>query len=291
MPGTGNHDLLWLVVALAELAIVALLAAALLRRRASDDAALRAQLRIAHLRRLGATAEVAEWISHELGTPLASMVNNLGAARHLLAGCGAAGEEAAAAVSEALSDGERVAQVMARMRSIVRTEGPLLEPVDLNDVAREAIGLVRSARLGQGVAVKEELGGDLARVHGDRVQLLQVVLSLLVNAFEAASPSRGRSVTLRTVRRERSVQLLVVDSGAGICERDRPHLFEPFFTTQSGGIGVGLPMVRSIVEAHGGTVAAERPPSGAAFRVTLPAAPEATTAGGRPSAASAAGAV
>jgi signal transduction histidine kinase len=268
---TRPRDVAWLVVAAAQAAVVAFLARALLRRRAADAEACRAQARVAQLGRAGATAELAGWITHELGTPLASMLNNLGAARRLLARPGAA-TEVAAAVDEALSAGERAAQVMGRMRTAVRVDGGPRDGLDVNDVVREAVRLVESARLAHGVSITADLPPGLARVRGDPVQLLQAAISLLLNAVEAASASRGGKVVVRTSGCPRTVQLVVEDSGAGVSERDRPHLFEPFFTTRPGGLGIGLAMTRSIVEAHGGMVVAERPPSGAAFRVTLPVA-------------------
>jgi signal transduction histidine kinase len=274
MPGSGvpPHDLFWLALAAAEAAALAVLARALLRRRASDAAAIRAQARVAQLGRAGATAELAGWFAHELGTPLASMLNNLGAARRLLSRKDAPIPEAALAVDEALSAGEEAAQVMGRIRSLIRIEGGPKDGIDLNDVVREAIRLIAEARLAHGVSIAAELAERPPRVRGDPVQLLQAATSLVLNAVEAAAASRRRHVVVRTTGCERSVHLLVADSGAGISERDRPHLFEPFFTTRPGGLGMGLAMTRSIVEAHGGAVVAERPDSGAAFRVTLPAA-------------------
>jgi C4-dicarboxylate-specific signal transduction histidine kinase len=276
MPDAWGH--VWLAIAMTEAAVVAVLAAALVRRRRSDAAALRAQLRVAQLRRAGALAGLAEWIAHELATPLASMMNNLGAARRLLAGSGAQADDAATALAEALSDGDRVAQMMGRMRSFVPAEAPLRDTIELGEIVREAVLLVETARIPHGVSVTMHLSRDLPRVRGDPVQLLQVVISLLMNAIDAASTSRHRTVALCTARADRSVQLVVSDSGKGVSERDRPHLFEPFFTTRPGDLGAGLPMARAIVEAHGGTIVAERPASGAAFRVTLPAAADAVAA-------------
>jgi signal transduction histidine kinase len=265
-----------LVVALGALAVVASAAAAAARlgtarRRRSEEAALWSDAaRIAELTRNAAVSDLEERVARELGAPIASLLNNLGAARRLLA----AGErgplpELVAAVDEAASDAERAALAIRGMRQLLPVTRR--EPLDVNDVARAAIGLVRRYAAAKGVALSSALCEPLPLASGDAGQLLQVALSLGLQAVENAAASRRRAVVVRTALGADGLELSFSDSGARISEVDRAHLFAAPSAATSGGLGLDVGAARSIVEANGGRLSAGRPDAGALFRVVLPA--------------------
>jgi signal transduction histidine kinase len=151
-------------------------------------------------------------------------------------------------------------------------------PLDLNAIVEEVAWLLRSDTILRNASMSLELAPDLPRVRGDRVQLQQVVLNLVLNGLEAMrEPHAGaRTVVIRTARDgAAALRVTVQDSGPGIAEKDLGHIFEPLYTTKTEGLGMGLAIVRTIVRAHGGTVGAENNPrGGASLHVTLPVAPE-----------------
>jgi C4-dicarboxylate-specific signal transduction histidine kinase len=263
-------------VGLGALAIVVAAVAAHLgtmRGRHGEEAALwRDAARIAELTRSGAVAELEERVARELGTPIAALLNNLGAARRLLA-AGDRGSlpEVVSAVDEGLADAQRAALAIRGMRQQLGTVAIRLEPLDLNAVAREAIGLVRRYAAAHRVALSSALDERLPAVSGDATQLLQVAVSLVLQAVDSAATSRRRAVLVATALGADGVELSFSDSGARISEVDRAHLFTPP-SAASGGLGLDICAARAIVEAHGGRISAGRPDSGALFRVSLPPA-------------------
>ena len=145
--------------------------------------------------------------------------------------------------------------------------------LDINDVIREAIPLVQREVFNHGVSLRTELASALPPVHGDRVQLQQVVINLLINGVEAMAPimDRPREILIRSQREAGEVHVAVRDSGIGIDPESAERLFSAFFTTKPSGMGMGLSIARSIIEAHGGRLRAESNlPQGAAFHFTLP---------------------
>jgi C4-dicarboxylate-specific signal transduction histidine kinase len=260
---------------LGALGVVALAAGAwraMARRRCRSEAAVwQDATRIADLSRAAAVGELEAWVAREIGAPVTSLLANLGAARRLL-GSGERGSlpDVIAAVDEARSDGERAAHAVRRIRQLLGAEAGRREPLDLNDVAREATRLVARHAAAQRVTVTASLARGLPRVTGDPNQILQVALSLILQGVENASTSRRRSVAVRTSRSAEGAELEVGDSGAPVSEIDRAHLSAPFRAPGTGGLGIDV--VRSIVDAHGGRLAVERPESGALLRVVLPCA-------------------
>jgi signal transduction histidine kinase len=149
-----------------------------------------------------------------------------------------------------------------------------MQPVDLNEVISEVLGLIRAESGRRRVAVETELATDLPTVRGDKVHLQQILLNLLLNALDAmADMSDARKLTVRTDLDENGyVVIAVSDAGSGITPDQMPRLFDPFFSTKKEGMGLGLPIARSLVEAHGGRIWAENAPGrGATFQFTLPA--------------------
>jgi signal transduction histidine kinase len=183
--------------------------------------------------------------------------------------------EAGAALADIVSDARRAGKVIQRMRAMLKKGEPASVAQDVNELVREVTRLVASDALLRGAAVRLDLAPGLPPVRGDGVQLQQVLLNLVVNALDAVSrcPPDARVVVVRTrAAKAAEVELAVEDSGGGIARADLERIFEPFFTTKAAGLGVGLAISRTIVEAHGGRLWAESEAGrGAALRCALPA--------------------
>jgi signal transduction histidine kinase len=252
----------WILGGVAALIAQALVILGLLverrRRREALKSAARAkelQDQIAHLNRVASLGELASSIAHELGQPLAAITNNAHATLALLDRGGVPSTEIREGVSDIASDAERAGNVLARMRSFLRRESTDQRPVSLATVADDVARLVRGTARQRGVTVRVENASQLPTVMGDEVQLLQVVLNLVANAIEASSASSGeRKVVIRTLLDGAEVELCVEDSGPAIPMAVAAKMFEPFFTTKPGGLGMGLAISRTIVEAHHGRI-------------------------------------
>lgn len=267
-----------LLAIVAAFLVQAILIGALLvereRRRRAESNARRSLGQLAHLDRVAAMGELATSLAHELNQPLAAILANAQAARRLLGAGQPDLDEVRDSLDDIVEDDKRAGEVIRRMRALLKKEEFRPEPVDLNDVVRVVKRLLAQDAARRGVVLTTELGADLPPVRGDAVQLQQVVLNLLVNAFEAVgsvAPDR-RLVTVRTREQaDGSVELSVEDAGPGISGPHLRQLFEPFFTTKQDGLGMGLSISRSILELHGGEIeAANRREGGACFRCTLP---------------------
>jgi len=228
------------------------------RRREALRSAARAkelQDQVAHLNRVASLGELASSIAHELGQPLAAITNNAHATLALLDRVGAHQADIREGVSDISSDAERARKVLDRMRSFLRRDSTDQRPVSLANVADDVARLVRGTARQRGVTVKVENSPDLPTVMGDEVQLLQVALNLATNAIEASASSTGeRKVLIRTTLRGDEVELGVEDTGPAIPISVSARMFEPFFTTKPGGLGMGLAISRTIVEAHHGRI-------------------------------------
>jgi signal transduction histidine kinase len=170
-------------------------------------------------------------------------------------------------------DDERASEVIAGMRALLRRGDIHVQPVDLNDAIVEVVRLIHAESRRHGVSVELDLAPGLPAVVGNRVHLQQIVLNLVLNAIEAvrASSSDVRRVSVKTAQTpSHDVEVTVADTGPGIAAEQLPRLFESFFTTKQDGMGLGLSIARSLVEAHGGTIWAENGSQGAVFRVVLP---------------------
>jgi signal transduction histidine kinase len=174
-----------------------------------------------------------------------------------------------------IKDGHRASEVIDRIRALIRKAPARNDPLDINEIVLEVVALARSEVLSNGVSLQTQLASGLPLVHGDRIQLQQVILNLVVNAIEAASStSEGARELLISTGRDASDAVLVAvrDSGPGLDSDDLGRLFDAFYTTKAGGMGMGLSICRSIIEAHGGRIwASANVPRGAAFEFTLPA--------------------
>ena len=245
-------------------------------RRRSDDALnqLRSELgRMARITTLGAlTASIA----HEVNQPLAGIVANASTSLRMLADDPPNLEGARETARRTIRDANRAADVIARLRALFKRAGGPAGSVDLNDATRDVLAILGSELQRAGAIVRADLAADLPAVTGDRVQLQQVVLNLVMNATEAMRDvaDRPRRLTVRTAGVDGQVQLSVEDSGPGFDPQQASRLFEAFYSTKDDGMGIGLFISRSIVESHGGRLSASRNDrGGATFVCALPLSP------------------
>jgi PAS domain S-box-containing protein len=244
-------------------------------RRRSELEFERLRNEIAHLSRLTTIGELAGSLAHELNQPLTAILSNAQAAQRLLE----REPQDIAEVSEILHDivesDKHAGEVIQRLRAMLRKGEERLEPLDMTEIVQDVLKLARSDLLNHGVAVTTELSSGLPAIAGDRVQLLQVLLNLVLNGIDAMArePRDRRRLVFGTERRDDGdVHVWVTDSGAGIREEQTDRVFEPFFTTKSSGMGLGLSVCRTIITAHGGRIwATNNAVQGATLHLGLPA--------------------
>ncbi len=244
------------------------------RRRADEE---RRQLReeIAHVSRVATMGELAASVAHELNQPLTAIVSNARAGKRLLARESVDHDELRAILEDVAADSLRGGEVIRRLRDLLKKGESQRQTLDINEVVLEVIPLVRSDAIRRNVSLEHQMAPGLPPVTGDRVQLQQVVLNLIVNGFEAMDDvaAARRTLTLETsIGEAGTVQIAVRDSGVGLDSEHADRIFEPFYTTKPQGMGMGLAINRSIVEAHGGRLwATPNADHGATFAFTLPA--------------------
>jgi PAS domain S-box-containing protein len=240
----------------------------------AEEALQRAQAELAHVTRLTTLGELAATIAHEVNQPLAAIVADAYASLNWLS----AAEPDLARVRETLAaiatEGHRAGDVIQRIRQLMTKTEPRKARLDVNDVIRDVVALVRAEAARYEIAIVQDLSPALPAVVGDRVQLQQVVLNLVMNAIEAMASMTGRPRKL-LVRSESDdedmVRLAVHDTGVGIAGSDVDKVFGAFYTTKPGGMGMGLSISRSIIEAHSGRLwASSNEPHGAIFQFSLP---------------------
>ena len=270
---------LWqILVALAIIVAQSLLIATLFaQRRRSRMAEAESRQRLsemAHMNRRVALGEMSASIAHELNQPLGAIYNNASAAEILIKADPPKLGEVVEILGDIKRDDQRASDIIARIRKFLRKSEFELRETNLNEAIDESMRTVAGEALDKKVVVRTELEPGLPKVRADRVQLQQVIVNLVLNAIEAMqnTPIQGRVLTVRSQPAdERFAEVSVTDSGEGIAEGLRPRIFEPFATSKSTGMGLGLAISRTIIEAHGGRIHAENAPgSGAVLRFTLP---------------------
>ena len=245
-----------------------------LRDKSAQQALRQAQTELAHASRLTAMGQLTASIGHEVRQPITSSIINARAALRWLDRPTPDLEEAKEALAHIVDDANRASEVLNRIRDLARKALPRQELLDINGTVRELIELTSSEAIKNGISVKIELVEGLPPVLGDRVQLQQVILNLVVNAVEAMSETSESFRELRVSTAQTpsgDVLVEVRDSGPGVRPDGFDQLFEAFHTTKPSGLGLGLSICRSIVEAHGGQLwASANEPRGAIFHFTVP---------------------
>jgi PAS domain S-box-containing protein len=227
------------------------------------------QMELAHANRVTTLGELTASIAHEVNQPLAAIVTNAGAGLRLLEGEDVA--EAGEALKSIISDANRAADVIARIRALTRKTPFQKQEVDLNEVVREVAALTRTEMDRHRVELRTELAEDLPPVQADRIELQQLVLNLIVNAIEAMSDGARRDLLIATKKDDaNNVRVSVCDSGRGLDPAAAERIFQPFYTTKPGGMGMGLAICRSILERLGGQLSARaNAPCGAIFEFRI----------------------
>jgi C4-dicarboxylate-specific signal transduction histidine kinase len=244
------------------------------RRRHSELAAKHHLAALAHVDRRIVLGELAASLAHQLSQPLAAILRNADAAKMLLASNPHADWRIEEIIDDIRNSDKRAGEIIRRLRSLLKQKELEREPVDLNAVARDTVDLVAPDVARKGVRLDFHASGALPMVMGDRVHLEQVLLNLVINAMDAIDGSGidRRVVKVATAVEKDRVAVSVTDNGPGIPSSSLSEVFEPFFTTKSDGMGIGLSIARSIVEAHEGRITAENNSNGGAtVRFSLPA--------------------
>ena len=270
-------------------------------RKRAEDALQEAQTELAHVTRVAALGELTASIAHEINQPLGAVVNNASACLRWLTAHNL--EEARQSASLVIADGHRAGEIISRIRALAKKAPPQKDWLDINETIGEVIAMARSGVQRNRISLQTQLANDLPLILGDRIQLQQVILNLLINAIEAMSevsegprelwvssqrftkmPAQG-PCALQTGESEEDelaaralteaegtyVLIAVRDSGPGLDPKGLDRLFDAFYTTKPQGLGMGLAISRSIIEAHGGRLWAKaNAPRGAVFQFTLP---------------------
>jgi C4-dicarboxylate-specific signal transduction histidine kinase len=228
---------------------------------------------LTHVTRVMTLGELTASIAHEVNQPLAAIVTNGNACLRWLAGATPNLSEARQAVERIIKDSYRASEVIARIRALVKKTPPRNDWVDLNDVITEVLALAHDEARRNHVSLQPQLKQDLPRVRGDRVQLQQVVLNLIMNGLEAIARSNdgARELSISSdTDGEDHVIVTVRDSGEGLDSANLERVFDAFYTTKPEGMGMGLAISRTIIESHGGRLwATANSPKGAVFQFTL----------------------
>jgi len=251
------------------------LLAEMAERKRAEEAYYEAQAELARVTRMSAMGALAASISHEINQPLAAVVTNADACMMWLSSKPPNLEEARAAVDSIAQQGTRASEVVRHIRAMFTKATPERTKVLVNDLIREVSTLIEGAAARNQVALQTELGTDLSAIMGDRVQLQQVIVNLILNGIEAMSEvaDRPRLLLIRsTMQSSDEVLVAVRDSGVGIAPKDEKRIFDAFFTTKAQGMGMGLSISHSIIEAHGGRLwASANSDHGATVQFALPA--------------------
>jgi PAS domain S-box-containing protein len=242
-------------------------------RKRAEEALQQAHAELAHVTRVTALGELTASIAHEINQPLTAVLNNASACLHWLAGESPDLDEARESVRRIIRDGNRASDVIARMRALFRKGCAERERLDLNDAIKDVTIFTQSEVRRNKVALRMELARDLPSVMGDRVQVQQVVMNLILNGIEAMSTleDRERELVIRTQSTRDQVLVSVRDSGIGLDPGSVERIFDAFHTPKPGGLGMGLAISRSIIEWHGGRIwAVTNDDRGATFQFTFP---------------------
>jgi len=242
-------------------------------RKRAEEALRQAQAHLAHVSRVTTMGELTASLAHEVTQPIAAASTNANTCLRWLAGDTPNLEEARAAAIRIVKDAKRAAEIIGRTRLLFKKGTPQRESMDVNEVIREMIVLLGGEAARCSASVRTELAEDIPQLRGDRVQLQQVLMNLMINGIDAMNDVDGTRELIIKSQRAENEQLLVSvsDTGVGLPPQQTDQIFNAFFTTKPQGTGMGLRISRSIIESHGGRLwAADNSPRGARFSFTLP---------------------
>jgi signal transduction histidine kinase len=246
----------------------------------AKDATIKARSQLAHVARVTTLGELVASIAHEVNQPLAAAVINGNACLEWLAVQPPNIDEARKAITRLVKDTHRASDVIAQIRALTKGSNPEKRPLDINEIIHATVTLIDGEIQQNQVSLQTQVSNEVPTIHGDRIQLQQVILNLTLNAIEAMNlvPAGPRSVTISSAKSDSNgVLISVQDSGVGFAKENCDRLFDAFYTTKPGGMGMGLAISRSIVESHCGRIwAAPNSPRGAVFQFTLPIGRERT---------------
>jgi C4-dicarboxylate-specific signal transduction histidine kinase len=234
------------------------------------------QTELAHANRVAILGQLSASIAHEVIQPIGATVTNAEAALHLLGHQSPDLEKVRQVLAQIVHDGTRTGDIVARIHALMTKAPSRKERMDINEAIREVIEFTRGEAVKNGVSVQTKLAEHLPPIQGDQVQLQQVMLNLIINAVEAMSTQAAgaRDLLIRTAKpRSGGVLVAVHDSGPGVAPANLERIFDAFFSTKADGLGTGLSICRTIIQAHGGRLSATRGPArGTILQFTLPAA-------------------
>jgi C4-dicarboxylate-specific signal transduction histidine kinase len=264
---------LTIALVLVQAGMIAVLLREHRRRQFAEVQSRQRMAELAHVNRFSTAGELTASIAHEINQPLGSILTNAETAQAILKSPSPDIAELNEIVGDILRDDRRASEVIRRMKSLLAKAPFELKSLDLNDVARETVEFLSALAVARKVELTSLITQNALPILGDRIQLQQVILNLVVNGIEAMkdTPSENRIISIRTSRLENFAQLSVSDRGPGIPEDKLKKVFEPFFTSKAEGMGMGLSIARTIIEAHHGLISAKnRDHGGASFRIKIP---------------------
>jgi signal transduction histidine kinase len=263
-----------LAVVLLESGLIAALVIQRARRRRAEAEGVAQRAQLTHAQRVTAMGALVATLAHEINQPLGAIVSNAEAARRLVDPAVQKRTDLLEALDDIIDDGQRASEVIRRLRAMLRKGEPERKPCDVNALIVDVMKFLEADLARAGVSTELRLQDGLPPVHGDSIQLQQVILNLAVNAEAAMAEAAGglRRLTVESSQpAPGTVEVCIRDTGVGVKEGDLEGIFKPFVTTKTSGLGMGLSISRSIVEAHGGTIRAERNPErGLSVHVRLP---------------------
>jgi signal transduction histidine kinase len=275
--GTLYHERSWTPRVVRRLQTIAEIFGYALERKRVTLEVFKLRNELTYVSRINTMGELAASLAHEINQPLAAIRSNAEAIQNMLAAERPDFDEIKAAVADIVSDDGRAGETIRRLRALFRREELARTEVDLGELLREVNRIIRSDAVIRKVAFTLELRQPLRAILADRIQIQQAIINLLLNAFDAVSEAeeRSRRVTLSVLTEDSScIKILVHDSGKGIEPGALPKIFDAFFTTKAGGMGMGLAISRSIIEAHGGRLSvSSNPGHGSTFEIALPISP------------------
>ena len=257
---------------LAQMALISWLVFEHRRRRLAEAAARNTASELAHMNRIATVSEISASIAHEINQPLTGIVTRAGAARRWLSGENPDVGKVRDALDQIVEAGHRASDVVKSIRAMFRKDTEEKQPVDINKLILSALGLVYMDARKQSVETHTDLADNLPPVVGNEVQLQQVILNLVMNGIDAMSSAEPRVLSIKSVcNGQNCVHVSIEDTGSGIDPSNVDRIFNPLFTTKAHGMGMGLSICRSIIEAHGGRIwASAGATRGSIFQFELP---------------------